>query len=145
MLARRQVEKPFSWFRSCSLAKEPRKKSSGLKTRATFPKPSLEGGGSVHPNYTSLLLAGIRPAVVRAAFKVETIAFFEAVAFAAVEFDFETALQDKQEFLAFVSVGVAAASRGSDAKQMRLHHRVSPRKQFHSHTAACLEHLALGG
>ena len=45
----------------------------------------------------------------RAAFEIEAVALFEAVRLAAIERDLDATLQDVQELLAFVRVGLATS------------------------------------
>jgi len=63
-----------------------------------------------------------------AAFEIKAISFFQPLSFSTVKNDFEGAADDIQKFLPIMSVGFSAAGRGSNAKQVRLHHRgVAPR------------------
>lgn len=83
--------------------------------------------------------------MVRAAFEVEAITFFEPVAFSAFEFDFEGAFQNIEKLFAFMGVGFAATCMRRDAEEVRLHHGIAPGKKFHAHTATGIENFAVSG
>src|SRR3954447_13413947 len=75
------------------------------------------------------------------AFEIETVARFERV-FLAAQKNLKFAFEHVQEFLTNMRIGFTAAGSRRDPEQVRLHHRISPRKQFHSDARAGLKHLA---
>ena len=85
---------------------------------------------------------GILPAMRRRAFEIKTVARLQAI-FLAIQRDLQIPAQYVNELFAFMSVGISAARFRRDAKQMRLHDRVAPRQQFHAHSCAGFQNLAI--
>src|SRR5712692_4627371 len=79
----------------------------------------------------------------RGALEIKAVAALQMVLLV-VESDLQFAAQHEEELLAFVCVGLATASLGRDAEQVRLHYFVTPGEQLHAHAGTGFEHLALG-
>src|ERR1700730_12107722 len=78
----------------------------------------------------------------RGALEIETIARLEMVLLS-LQRNLQFSLQDVQKFLALMVVRLTAAALGSDAEQMWFPDGVPPGEQFHAHSRAGLQHLAL--
>src|SRR5260370_9004907 len=63
--------------------------------------------------------------------------------FLAVQPALELAAQDVQKFFAFVRIGFAAPSTGTDAEEVRLHGHIAPGKKLHTHAAFRLQDFSL--
>src|SRR5689334_5486522 len=96
---------------------------------------------SVHPQHPRLTASGIAPAVRGCALEVEAVAGLQAILITFERY-VQLAPEYKKKFFALVGVGITTAGMGRDAKQVRLHNRVSPGEQLHTHAGARLEDLA---
>src|SRR2546430_10685161 len=96
---------------------------------------------SVYPQNPSLAATGILPAMGRRTFEIKTIAGPEPV-FLPIERNLQLAPQNVEKFLALVRVRFAAARLSGDSEQVRFHHRITPREQFHAHTWASFQNFA---
>src|SRR5215471_2739227 len=92
----------------------------------------LESWRCVDPQDPRLLAAGVLPAMGRGAFKVEAVAWLQAIMLAVIQPNFEISAKHVEEFLAIMRVGFAAATARFNAKEMRFHRCVAPRQQFHA-------------
>src|SRR5438477_5241118 len=79
------------------------------------------------------------------ALEIEAVARLHAVVFVGIQPDFEFAAKNVQEFFAFMSVGLAAATAALDPEKMRLHSSVAPGEQLHANAPGGLKNLAFGG
>ncbi len=77
----------------------------------------------------------------RRTFEIKTIAGPEPV-FLPIERNLQLAPQNVEKFLALVRVRFAAARLSGDSEQVRFHHRITPREQFHAHTWASFQNFA---
>jgi len=100
-------------------------------------------GRSIDPQNPGFLGAGVRPAMLCAAFEIKTVALLQSKRVAVIQRDFQAPANDIEKLLAFVSVGFAAIRRRSYAEQMWLHDRVAPGQQLHPHARAGFQDLAL--
>src|ERR1700676_1203001 len=78
----------------------------------------------------------------RGALKIKTVACLEAIFFI-LHRDRQCTAQYIKELFAFMGVRIAAARAWGHAKQMRLHHCVSPSQQLHANSRASLQNLSL--
>src|SRR5256885_5861478 len=79
----------------------------------------------------------------RRAFKIEAVARLQAILLA-IKRDLQFAAKNVNELFPFVRIRISAAGFGRNAKQVRLHHCIAPRQQFHTNTYAGFQNLAIG-
>src|SRR5437870_11111636 len=96
---------------------------------------------SVYPQNPSLAATGILPAMGRRTFEIKTIAGPEPV-FLPIERNLQLAPQNVEKFLALVCIRFTAARLSGDSEQVRFHHRIAPREQFHAHAGAGFQNFA---
>src|SRR5215472_3110150 len=140
-------------FAACSRAsvrlaatrKSARTRSAGRMEQAFITGKSFrsESRRRVDPQDPRLLAAGVLPAMGRGAFKVEAVAWLQAIMLAVIQPNFEISAKHVEEFLAIMRVGFAAAAARFNTEEMRFHRCVAPRKQLHADTWSGFEDLAL--
>src|SRR6267143_3752652 len=101
----------------------------------------LERGRSIHPQQACFRSAGIFPTMWNCALEVKTVSRLEPV-FLAVQSNCKLSAQDVEKLFALVRVRLAALRRRRDTKQMRLHYRVAPCQQLHTHSGPSLQNLS---
>src|SRR5258708_14788044 len=74
--------------------------------------------------------------------KVETVSVPQAI-FLAMQGDRQFATQYIQKLFPFMRIRIAALSLRRHAKQMRLHHSITPSQQLHPPSGTSLQHLPL--